>query len=769
MNVINEFGYRQDARKPDQIRNISYRMGAFPHADGSAYLEQGGTKVACTVFGPHECRKRSETNEEACIINAQYSMATFSVPDRRNRPRGDRRGNKYGRLLEKAFESVISTALYKRSQIDIFCEVLEADGGNLAACVNAVSLAIADAGISIRGLITAVECGSVDGVPCADMSSREHMEVVPRVTIGTVDGKNKIVLLEMKNVVNETRLPALLDMGVNACKQGMYQIPRFPVSSLLRTAKLTGLLHRKISVGSVKYQNRSSETADTARNPDNNKALDPLVSFVKNSNLQAAPKLKLKNESSTPVEHSTLSKPNGISGLAQSILQIAINERSSEPKKQLPYTLEGLKTQILALNEEELVMLLEDIVHPMKGYPDRIIVSLSLASNKTFMEILAVIYDKFESYERTLSPRELLIITQSAADFLFYHPPLVNRLKCDFLNLRAYGYWNARSFIPTFEHIVLGFTRLRIEDRHLWSEIAINISYLWGSLKPEYASRLLNSCAGANVDKSLLADCISEFAKQFDPKTYHNGKSLLGGVHTLAMYRALTPDTATFVHKYFKNSISQRPERFPEKDFYDYMRLMQICAAVKYETESPQDQSADFVLPIPEDAVIILHFAQIFFDNFKISHALEVKYVNGSLVHFTQFINLLHSIVPLDEFCAKACLHETGSVVEGQVLVDKSKREFVPLDSVDSNTTNDNIARVAVLFFANVHTTVPENGQFRLIRQYPMNIRHLRAANLHPVVFVQHDLDELPSDQDRCDYIRERLLNVSADYPGQNP
>lgn len=56
-------------------------------------------------------------------------------------------------------------------------------------------------------------------------------------------------------------------------------------------------------------------------------------------------------------EQSTLPKINS-DKLAQSILQIAINESSSGPKKQLPYTLEGLKTQILALNEEELVMLL---------------------------------------------------------------------------------------------------------------------------------------------------------------------------------------------------------------------------------------------------------------------------------------------------------------------------------------------------------------------------------------------------------------------------
>lgn len=52
-------------------------------------------------------------------------MCTFSVTDRRNRPRGDRRSNSYSRLIQRAFESVIFLELYSRSQIDIFCEVLE--------------------------------------------------------------------------------------------------------------------------------------------------------------------------------------------------------------------------------------------------------------------------------------------------------------------------------------------------------------------------------------------------------------------------------------------------------------------------------------------------------------------------------------------------------------------------------------------------------------------------------------------------------------------
>jgi hypothetical protein len=81
------------------------------------------------VYGPHERRHRREGNDEEATINCQYSQTTFAQPGRRQRPRGDRRGNNYGNQLEMTFESVILRKAYPRSQIDIFCEVLEVGFG----------------------------------------------------------------------------------------------------------------------------------------------------------------------------------------------------------------------------------------------------------------------------------------------------------------------------------------------------------------------------------------------------------------------------------------------------------------------------------------------------------------------------------------------------------------------------------------------------------------------------------------------------------------
>ncbi|KHN77326.1 Putative exosome complex component RRP41 [Toxocara canis] len=211
MNIISEHGFRQDGRKPQQIRNINYKLGVYTQADGSAYLEQGNTKVLCAVYGPHEPRQKNRTQENRCTVNCQYSMATFSTNERKERPRGDRRSMEFARLMEKAFETAVLTENYPRSQIDVFCELLQADGSHLAACVNAATLALADAGVPMRGLVAAASCAcALDGTPCVDVSAREESNFMPHITIANISGSHEIVLTELQNRIHRDHLLPML-------------------------------------------------------------------------------------------------------------------------------------------------------------------------------------------------------------------------------------------------------------------------------------------------------------------------------------------------------------------------------------------------------------------------------------------------------------------------------------------------------------------------------------------------------------------------------
>ena len=54
LELLSDQGFRVDGRRPNELRRIQCRMGVFTQADGSAYIEQGNTKVLAAVYGPHE-------------------------------------------------------------------------------------------------------------------------------------------------------------------------------------------------------------------------------------------------------------------------------------------------------------------------------------------------------------------------------------------------------------------------------------------------------------------------------------------------------------------------------------------------------------------------------------------------------------------------------------------------------------------------------------------------------------------------------------------
>jgi len=61
LQLLSEYGLRVDGRRPNELRQIRCKLGVFNQPDGSAYLEQGNTKVLAAVYGPHEVKKLIKT------------------------------------------------------------------------------------------------------------------------------------------------------------------------------------------------------------------------------------------------------------------------------------------------------------------------------------------------------------------------------------------------------------------------------------------------------------------------------------------------------------------------------------------------------------------------------------------------------------------------------------------------------------------------------------------------------------------------------------
>ncbi|MET1160701.1 MAG: exosome complex exonuclease Rrp41 [Thermoprotei archaeon] len=227
--LIREDGTRHDGRKPDELRPIRIEVGVLSNADGSAIVEYGRTKVIAAVYGPREVYPKHLILPDRAIIRCRYHMAPFSTSERKS-PAPSRREIELSKVIREALESVVFTELYPRTTIDVFIEVLQADGGTRTAGLTAASLALADAGIPMKDLVAGVAVGKVDGVLVLDIDELEDEYGEADMPVGYAAGIDEIVLLQLNGVLT----PDEMKEAIKLAKKGAEQIYKMMKEALYR-------------------------------------------------------------------------------------------------------------------------------------------------------------------------------------------------------------------------------------------------------------------------------------------------------------------------------------------------------------------------------------------------------------------------------------------------------------------------------------------------------------------------------------------------------
>merc|ERR1719499_320097 len=160
--MINAAGFRHDGRTVDETREIQCSMNTIHMADGSASYSIGATSVHAAVYGPRECQRKRDQEHDRATINVKLESAAFSRGERLNPNRKFRRDRFVQELLQDTFTTAIHIHLFPRSQIDIFVQVVQNDGGVEAAAINAATLALVDAGIPLNEYVVACTSGFLD-------------------------------------------------------------------------------------------------------------------------------------------------------------------------------------------------------------------------------------------------------------------------------------------------------------------------------------------------------------------------------------------------------------------------------------------------------------------------------------------------------------------------------------------------------------------------------------------------------------------------------
>lgn len=216
--LIDKKGLRLDGRKPDELRPIKIEVGILSNADGSAYIEHGKNKILAAVFGPKELHPKHLALPDRMVLRCRYHMAPFSVQERKS-PAPSRREIELSKVIREALEPSIFLEYYPRTGIDVFVEVLQADGGTRCASITAASLALADAGIPMRDLVVACAAGKVDDTIVLDLMDAEDKIGTADVPAALMPNLNAITLLQMDGILTSEEFEKALNLTLEGCRK----------------------------------------------------------------------------------------------------------------------------------------------------------------------------------------------------------------------------------------------------------------------------------------------------------------------------------------------------------------------------------------------------------------------------------------------------------------------------------------------------------------------------------------------------------------------
>ena len=223
---LNSEGQRHSGRAADELRVVTIERGFNAHAEGSALISFGQTKVICTVSVesgvPSFLRGKGEG-----WITAEYGMLPRSTHDRMGREasRGKQSGRtqEIQRLIGRSLRQAVNLKTLGEQTLKIDCDVIQADGGTRTASITGACVALFDA---------------LDTLPNSDTIERHW---VAAISVGMVAGQAVLDLDYVEDSSAETDMNVvMLESGGFIEVQGTAEGAPFSRSGLDELLDLAG-------------------------------------------------------------------------------------------------------------------------------------------------------------------------------------------------------------------------------------------------------------------------------------------------------------------------------------------------------------------------------------------------------------------------------------------------------------------------------------------------------------------------------------------------
>ncbi len=209
---------RKDGRQSEDLREIQMKIDVITSANGSAEVRFGNTAAMAGVYGPKGLFPRHLQESETGILRCRYNMAPFSVDDRKS-PGPDRRSIELSKVIRLAIEPAIFLEEFPRATINGFIEIIQADGSTRVTGINALSLALASAGIPMRDLVVACSVGKIDDTLVVDLNGEEDNKSQADFALAMLPTKNLVTLIQMDGILSKEEFVKLLGFAKNSCEK----------------------------------------------------------------------------------------------------------------------------------------------------------------------------------------------------------------------------------------------------------------------------------------------------------------------------------------------------------------------------------------------------------------------------------------------------------------------------------------------------------------------------------------------------------------------
>jgi ribonuclease PH len=193
---------RPSCRPADALRSLNISRQVVCHAEGSALIEMGRTRVLCTASVEETVPTFLRGKGEGWIT-AEYGMLPRATHSRS--PREATKGKQSGRtqeiqrLIGRSLRAAVDLSLMGERQILVDCDVLQADGGTRCAAITGAWVAVRDAcewlvaggrllTTPVCAQVAAVSAGMVNGEPVLDLDYEEDVSCDTDMNVVMTDG-----------------------------------------------------------------------------------------------------------------------------------------------------------------------------------------------------------------------------------------------------------------------------------------------------------------------------------------------------------------------------------------------------------------------------------------------------------------------------------------------------------------------------------------------------------------------------------------------------